>query len=1115
MSTIKVNNVIPNTGDTVNINGIIITDGVLSATTYENLPTVEFTGGTVSGNTEFLGGITANTISATTYQNLPITQFTGGTVEGETTFENNVTTNNLFVGVLSATTYQNLPITQFTGGTVEGFTDFTNGLSATSVSATTFYGDGSNLTGINEFYTLTRDEVIDIINSNELIVGATYKITGVDVDLYGGTDIFLQAVTTSELSFNGSGLFFNPKYNETPIWTNRIGFTLNEINGQFNYDEMVITDTNAYGFFRSYGMVELIYGDWSSATTISGLSSLAFATLNDVVAPNYDLGSNVIWGGKKWVNVSGKTITVTDEVLTVSDGSQSFCFGFDHKPIDFDTLIITDGVETFTGDSLGNFTGDLGGSGSISYFEGGGCLSFASPVADGVEIRASYTSTGIGQSLNNYSLNNRWELIPFNDVDYNVVVDEIKYDITNDALIKRKDKFGNEVEGNYITFSRLQNDYDDLGNPIKDFQWGNAVDNWGYDSGLYYFSDYEDNNNGINDGGDDMYDGGNEIYTDLGNVVYTHTRLEDEPDGGVNPILFPKDGQVVSGDTYFGVESEYFTNLYPGLFVLHASNVSVNEFKIDGNIGADDDGVVEADEYVLTGFSTTYKVFVKKVFDSGDPSINHIIIVDTDSADILHEYDDESEDDFDRISNLSGVTKIYYLLTSTFPGSGYITKQKIDEIVNAFVGLVDSKTISEVLTTLNENYLTITNLLPVADTTIYSGVLGNYVKDSYLGCLNFNGGYIWNNELTNFSYISNNYFNAEMYENNNDTGVSRIVNNVLTNNSHIINNYLTNSSAIFNNMLYRNSRIEANRLDGNSDIRRSIISDSSLISYNRFYDNADMSSNNLKHSSAISDNEFINGGFYRNELTYGSSIEQNKQKDSYIQDNRLYDDSTISYNNNGIRVYIEGNELVGGSQINNNSMTGGTINENYLMKSNIIDNIFNNNDFGNNSRIQINNLINSEIRLNNFIDSYGMISENKLHTSSIILNQLAGGSGINFNNLENQARIDTNSLLTQGYIHYNTINNGSRINNGNFGLNARVQYCTLTNSSVFEFANTPQINNGVFYVNSNYGRIDVDITDDTNLYSNYSKNLMSNTVGQSLLVYIDSDNTQQIVTLNS
>lgn len=67
MSTINVNNVMPVTGNTVNINGVIMTNGVLSATTYENIPTIAFTGGTISGATEFVGGVTANTVSATTF----------------------------------------------------------------------------------------------------------------------------------------------------------------------------------------------------------------------------------------------------------------------------------------------------------------------------------------------------------------------------------------------------------------------------------------------------------------------------------------------------------------------------------------------------------------------------------------------------------------------------------------------------------------------------------------------------------------------------------------------------------------------------------------------------------------------------------------------------------------------------------------------------------------------------------------------------------------------------------------------------------------------------------------------------------------------------------------
>ena len=129
------------TGDTIFLYGL--TANTISATTYQNLPvsgltegsnisitnsngnfTVSFTGttgsnftgGTVSGATNFTSGLTANTISATTYLNLP--SFTGGTVSGATRFTNGLTANTI-----SATTYQNLPATPFlplSGGTVNG-----------------------------------------------------------------------------------------------------------------------------------------------------------------------------------------------------------------------------------------------------------------------------------------------------------------------------------------------------------------------------------------------------------------------------------------------------------------------------------------------------------------------------------------------------------------------------------------------------------------------------------------------------------------------------------------------------------------------------------------------------------------------------------------------------------------------------------------------------------------------------------------------------------------------------------------------------------------------------------------------------------------------------------
>jgi len=101
-----------------------------------------FSGGTVSGPTNFTNGLTANTIYATTYQNLPSSTFSGGTVTGPTNFTNGLTANTI-----SATTYYNLPIINSISGASysAGTLTFTNNTGGT-VDVTGFF-TGNTMTG--------------------------------------------------------------------------------------------------------------------------------------------------------------------------------------------------------------------------------------------------------------------------------------------------------------------------------------------------------------------------------------------------------------------------------------------------------------------------------------------------------------------------------------------------------------------------------------------------------------------------------------------------------------------------------------------------------------------------------------------------------------------------------------------------------------------------------------------------------------------------------------------------------------------------------------------------------------------------------------------------------
>jgi hypothetical protein len=115
---------------------------------------LNISGGTVTGSTIFTNGLSANTISATTYLNLPKDIFvTGGTYNldnGIATFINNTG------GTFTVNGFK------FTGGTVTGSTIFTNGLSANTMSATTYLGLPKDIfttgaTYSNNIYTFTNN----------------------------------------------------------------------------------------------------------------------------------------------------------------------------------------------------------------------------------------------------------------------------------------------------------------------------------------------------------------------------------------------------------------------------------------------------------------------------------------------------------------------------------------------------------------------------------------------------------------------------------------------------------------------------------------------------------------------------------------------------------------------------------------------------------------------------------------------------------------------------------------------------------------------------------------------------------------------------------------------
>ena len=198
-------------------------------------------------------------------------------------------------------------------------------------------------------------------------------------------------------------------------------------------------------------------------------------------------------------------------------------------------------------------------------------------------------------------------------------------------------------------------------------------------------------------------------------VRYTHTQMADDPDGGSAPEDFIMDGSISSGASYFGAGSSYFTNHYPGLFTLVAKSIAIASFTIDGGIGADGGGSVVTDIVPITGYSKDYTAYIKKVYDSGDPSINQIIIIDTDGTGVEQSADLTSEDDFHEITGIGSATEIHYLLFATAEGSAMVTEEQIELVIGEYLDLVDGQNLATTLSTLNTSYGNITGVFPEYD----------------------------------------------------------------------------------------------------------------------------------------------------------------------------------------------------------------------------------------------------------------------------------------------------------------------------------------------------------------------------------------------------------------
>lgn len=237
-----------------------------------------FSGGTVTGPTNFLNGLSANTFSATTYLGLPLDiTVTGGTYSnGTAIFTNNTggtfSVTGFSTGSSTSITGNYLPLS---GGTVSGGTIFTNGLTANTL-------DNVNRILFNTTASTTHIEGQLHWNNDTKTLEVDTENSNVTVEV-GHQNIIRVVNNTGTLISKGTLVYINGGLGNRP--TIQIAdYSANTANRTIGFVSADIADNNN-GYVTTYGLIRNVNTNSYSAGTQLYLGSSGAVTSTEPVAP--------------------------------------------------------------------------------------------------------------------------------------------------------------------------------------------------------------------------------------------------------------------------------------------------------------------------------------------------------------------------------------------------------------------------------------------------------------------------------------------------------------------------------------------------------------------------------------------------------------------------------------------------------------------------------------------------------------------------------------------------------------------------------------------------------------------------------------------------------------
>ena len=351
---------------------------------------------------------------------------------------------------------------------------------------------------ISYLTTVTTSEANDLISTDDLIPGHFYKLIDAQPELYEGTNVIIQAATTNSFGRTGFGLFYNPNYDKNVegfgIWSKIASWEVqpNTLIGTFESGEPITGDNNAtgllYGSLNTNKFIPLT-GDWSQTSSITG-------DINGGTVEIFTGGINTTTVFNPTSGISGQVVTITNQTTsTVLISYTSTAGNYLSVAQELQSKLVESGSGiryTYTTDgstvSDGYFHNNNFNEGAVTIFfdnisVANTDFSVVIPNKVSTVVLPSYNIndkviwggrvwinlTGeVGLESDNFDLDvDNWQVIPYNETDYTLVVDTIEYDQEHDYISMRKDKSGNIVDCNFGS---------GFESSIRYFQWGNDYD---------------------------------------------------------------------------------------------------------------------------------------------------------------------------------------------------------------------------------------------------------------------------------------------------------------------------------------------------------------------------------------------------------------------------------------------------------------------------------------------------------------------------------------------------------------------------------------------------------------------------------------------------------------